>query len=257
MAAPKQALRAEVRAVLDFALTQVGVRETGTNRGREVEAYLASVDNPPGAPWCAAFIHYCIERAVPKPTPWVRTAYCPTIAAWADDLEILCPEPVAGDAFLLYSAGRARHTGFVVEVTGTSFRTCEGNTNTGGSAEGVGVFRRTRNIGPSLRYVRWPLLLPNPRPQPGHFALYLEAKKLAEIPVIRGRAFCPVRLWGNAMGYRVRWDNETQTVQYDRETLDSPVTVIDGVGHAPVRRLAAFSNRRLEVDPERHTVTVL
>ena len=51
-------------APLDVALSQVGVRERGTsNRGPEVDRYLASVGISTGAPWCAAFTSWCRQRA--------------------------------------------------------------------------------------------------------------------------------------------------------------------------------------------------
>lgn len=51
-------------APLDVALSQVGVTERGTsNRGPEVDRYLASVGITTGAPWCAAFTSWCRQAA--------------------------------------------------------------------------------------------------------------------------------------------------------------------------------------------------
>ena len=52
-------------ATLKFAASQVGVMEDppGSNRGKEVEQYLASVGVAPGNAWCAAFVYFCVEQA--------------------------------------------------------------------------------------------------------------------------------------------------------------------------------------------------
>jgi hypothetical protein len=51
-----------------------------------------------------------------------------------------------GDIFILAYAHGAGHTGIVEKVTGDSIITIEGNTNGGGSREGIGVFSRRRKI---------------------------------------------------------------------------------------------------------------
>jgi hypothetical protein len=45
--------------------------------------------------------------------------------------------------FILATSGGAGHTGLVEAVEGQYLVTIEGNTNEGGSREGIGVFRRT------------------------------------------------------------------------------------------------------------------
>ncbi len=257
------ALRPEVQAVLFTALSQVGVREAGSNRGPQVEAYLQSTDNPPGAPWCCAFTWWVFQQTLssqfPKlAIPYVKSAYCPTVMAWADDLDLLRDSPAPGDTFLLIYAGRARHTGFVLDVTSNRFATIEGNTDLAGSTNGDGVYRRSRAVSPGYQFVRWPALLPplDPPPAVGKFALYHAKTRLGDVPVIAGRSMCPVRLWGNEFGYSVRWDADLQTVFYDSHPLDSPVTLIDGIGHAPVCALAAFSHRQVSVDPAKKSITI-
>ena len=52
-----------------------------------------------------------------------------------------------GDIFLVQkTATDWMHTGIVLSVSGDCFETIEGNTNTGGSSNGIGVFKRTRNF---------------------------------------------------------------------------------------------------------------
>jgi hypothetical protein len=47
-----------------------------------------------------------------------------------------------GHIFVIDTGGGHGHTGLVLEVAGGKSITIEGNTNDGGSREGVGVFRR-------------------------------------------------------------------------------------------------------------------
>lgn len=49
-----------------------------------------------------------------------------------------------GQIFILSSGGGFGHTGLVESVNGGFLVTIEGNTNEGGSREGIGVFRRNR-----------------------------------------------------------------------------------------------------------------
>jgi len=146
---------------LDVARSQVGVREVplGSNAGPAVERYLASTGTPKGSAWCAAFVNYCIEEAAHKlgaREPWIRTAGCDEIKSWARRNKVLFERPEVGDVFLHFSPGDdADHTGFVTSVANGYFGTVEGNTNNGGSREGIGVFSRKRPVSEAYRFVRW------------------------------------------------------------------------------------------------------
>ncbi|HZP82234.1 MAG TPA: CHAP domain-containing protein [Chthonomonadaceae bacterium] len=159
--APENELSSDlgVRAVL-LAAQSVGVREEppGSNWGRAVKVYLASVGIATPAPWCAAFVNYKIHQAAQQlgvTTDWPRTGYCPTIAAWAKRNRRFLALPQPGCVFLVRdSAGRYRHTGFVSEVHADgTVSTVEGNSNDTGSAEGIGVFSLRRSTA-RLRFVR-------------------------------------------------------------------------------------------------------
>ncbi len=63
------------------AIDNVGVQETGDNRGKAVEVYQASTTPPvpPGSPWCAAFVVYRLRNAAHDlaleiPADWPRSA---------------------------------------------------------------------------------------------------------------------------------------------------------------------------------------
>ena len=155
-----EALPSIATAALAIARTQIGVREqpTGTNRGPEVDKYLLTTGLDPAAgsyPWCIAFVYWCFNEAareagVAHPLPktagvlthWRKAGergvrrITTTEAAMRPDLV----QP--GHVFIMdYGAG-VGHAGVVVEVRGGKLVTIEGNTNDGGSREGIGVFQR-------------------------------------------------------------------------------------------------------------------
>jgi hypothetical protein len=260
-AAVASKLRPEVQAVLDVARSQLGVRETSRNSGPQVDGYLRAVDNPPGAPWCASFVYWCIREGMKRfpavPIPYVKSAYCPTVLTWAQDLGLVHTDPAPGDTFLLLYGGRARHTGFVAEVLQTNVRSLEGNTDPAGGSDGDGVYQRARPISAAYQYVRWADLLPPlQQAETGRFALVFEGKQVGIIPVIQGRAFAPVRLWGELVGQVVKWNPEIQTCSLDNKPIDSPITLIDGKGHAPLRVLASLAHKAVNVDPDARTIVV-
>ena len=67
-------------------------------------------------------------------------------------LGLVDKKPQAGDLFLLLNKNKqTHHIGFVTEALPESeFRTIEGNTNTGGSDNGDGVYERVRNVADSV-----------------------------------------------------------------------------------------------------------
>ena len=52
-----------VRKVQQIYTSQIGVRESPSNAGLEVEKYLRYVNLPKGNPWCAAFVCWVFGRA--------------------------------------------------------------------------------------------------------------------------------------------------------------------------------------------------
>ncbi len=138
-----------------------GVREdpVGSNRGKDVEAYLASVGLPGGNSWCAAFVYWCSNRAAAtlgRTDPLFRTGGClahwngapgqgakriGTADATADPSRVR-----PGMIFIMDHGGGFGHTGLVERVAGGTITTIEGNSNNAGSREGIGVFRLSRKI---------------------------------------------------------------------------------------------------------------
>ncbi len=132
---------------LRIAVTQVGVRETSRNSGPEVDAYLSSVGQPPGRPWCAAFVHWCFDvgaASVNLGNPCPHTAGA--LRLWAlSPAKAQHEEPEPGDVFVIDHGHGLGHVGFVLAVGPTGhLDTIEGNTAPNGAREGDGVYQRTR-----------------------------------------------------------------------------------------------------------------
>jgi len=150
-----------MKAVIEFAITQIGVRESplGSNRGREVDQYLRAVGlNPVGNSfaWCVAFTHFCYLKAAEslrQDNPHIKTAgvldHWNKAGRTTGVLRITKSEAVAdpslvkpGSLFIIDFGGCIGHSGMVIEITSGRLVTIEGNTNDNGSRNGIGVFRR-------------------------------------------------------------------------------------------------------------------
>lgn len=148
-----------LETVLKIAVKEIGVKEDPPfrNRGKKVEEYLASVGLNGGFPWCMAFVYWCYEQAAQKmkiANPTVKTggvlnhwneAGRRNIPRITRQQAINNPALVKpGMIFIIDTGdpGGAGHTGLVEKVVGGKLVTIEGNTNTDGSREGIGVFRR-------------------------------------------------------------------------------------------------------------------
>ncbi len=149
------------RAAIEFAITQIGVMEKplGSNRGPEVDGYLAAVGLNPAAgsfAWCVAFTHFCYRKAAEElglQNPHIKTAG--VLDHWnrsgakpqvvrvthtraADDPSLVKP----GSLFIIDLGRGMGHSGLVMEVKNGRLVTIEGNTNDNGSRNGIGVFKR-------------------------------------------------------------------------------------------------------------------
>lgn len=152
---------------LGVAGTQVGQMEQppGSNRGPMVDEYLRAAGIDPlhsevgGRAWCMAFLYWVFKTAatsmsVANPLP--RTAGCLDHWSRARTIpgarRILASEASAdprlikpGLIFILDFGGGLGHAGIVERVApGGRLSTVEGNSNTDGSRNGVGVFRLDR-----------------------------------------------------------------------------------------------------------------
>ena len=152
-----------VAALLDIAGDEVGVLEQppGSNRGPRVDQYIRTAGLDPtqdSFPWCVCFVFWCFSQAamrvsginlMPKTAGvhicWQNSQNIPGIRivpaqAARNNPALIKP----GMAFFIDTGGGRGHTGIVAANVNSLLETIEGNTNDGGSREGVGVFRRTR-----------------------------------------------------------------------------------------------------------------
>ena len=119
---------------------------------------MASVGlNPAGQfAWCVAFVYFCFEQAAKKlgrSNPMIKTggvldhwnrAGTQGVSRITNARAINNPSLVKpGQIFAISLGGGLGHTGLVERVAGGKLVTIEGNTNDGGSRDGIGVFRRS------------------------------------------------------------------------------------------------------------------
>ena len=122
------------------------VKETsGANDGPWVEAIQRTTGNKRGDPWCASWVNFVLQIAYSGRSPLPVTASCDVILEWARKQGRIVETPEPGDVFLVMRTPTdAVHTGFVSRDTAHTVGTYEGNTNSGGSRDGWGVFARER-----------------------------------------------------------------------------------------------------------------
>lgn len=140
---------------LALALAAYHIREQGgNNKGRVVEALLRWAGGSAGMPWCAATVDYIYETAcilAGEPMVLNPGLSCSAFAAQAKKLGRLFTDvklALPGDFFILNGGDSGyKHTGVIVAACSAEgdFPTVEGNTNDAGSAEGDGIYERTRN----------------------------------------------------------------------------------------------------------------
>lgn len=146
------------KEVVAFATTQIGVLEKplGSNSGPEVNKYLAAVGLGPGHFWCVAFTYFCYQQAaghlgVANPhvktagvlDHWNRAKTQPGATRITTNAAINNPALVTpGSLFIIDNGGGFGHTGIVAGIVSGLLETIEGNTNSGGSSNGIGVFKR-------------------------------------------------------------------------------------------------------------------
>lgn len=143
-----------LKRVVEIAVTQIGEMEKpkGSNWGHPVKEYLAAVGINFPAAWCAAFVYWCFQNAcneAGKTNPLVKTGGVLNHWSNTSGKKITTAQATAnpslvkpGHIFILSTGGGLGHTGLVESVSGGFLVTIEGNTNEGGSREGIGVFRR-------------------------------------------------------------------------------------------------------------------
>lgn len=150
--------RTDVKKVYE---SQLHVREkSGKNDGVEVERYLRYTGLGKGNAWCAAFVCWTLgEASVINP----KNAWSPTLVpisklVYENKSKIYNGTPQCGDVFGIYYSNlkRVGHVGFIDSWSDGSYTiTVEGNTNSAGSREGDGVYRKRRLKSQIYRVANW------------------------------------------------------------------------------------------------------
>lgn len=145
--------------MVELARAEVGVEEVnGTNRGKRVDEYKAATNLPPHEswPWCAAFVCWLVREAM-RACGGAYTFQRPTTAgAWdlerwsrEQDASTQTRKPAGSDIqagdILCFTFS---HTGLAISAPDErgNVTTIEGNTDSAGSREGGGVFRKVRHV---------------------------------------------------------------------------------------------------------------
>ncbi|WP_274911815.1 hypothetical protein [Streptomyces sp. WZ-12] len=134
---------------LDFinsAKAQVGYREGANNWNKYGQWYR---DN--NEPWCAQFVSWNANEAGILNTKVPKYEGCSAGVAWYRNKGRFTDYPVVGGP-VFYGSGGGSHTGICVAYSSSTITTIEGNTNTDGSAEGNGVYLKTRSRQSSYVY---------------------------------------------------------------------------------------------------------
>lgn len=133
--------------LIEVAESQIGVRETSHNAGKDVEKFQKVIGGADREPWCVSFVQWvtqqvCNELGVRNPLPkteHVQTLYTSVRAYYRS------PNPARGFAFIQRTRGTDNgHTGFCKAMATLTIPTVEGNTNPSGSREGDGVYNNSR-----------------------------------------------------------------------------------------------------------------
>jgi hypothetical protein len=133
-------------SVLTIAKAQVGYRE-GYSGGNwnNIEKYAPQVPGlewAQGQPWCAVFVSWVAMKAGAAAL-YPRTASVVAAEAWWKQAGRWSEYPAVGAQVIFGTSGHT-HTGIVIAYDATTITTVEGNTNNDGSAEGNGVYLKTR-----------------------------------------------------------------------------------------------------------------
>jgi len=155
----------KMKALVDIALSQVGVQEHGGNNdGRVVRMYQDVIGKPEKEPWCVSFIQWCVREIEEKYQ--IKTVLFPTESSqllWHKTPKIArveIPEPgciVVWTKFKGDTPLSIGHVGIVKEILPNGWMlTVEGNTSPGDGIqrEGDGVFLKRRKVHQTTGYMR-------------------------------------------------------------------------------------------------------
>jgi hypothetical protein len=130
--------------VVAIAKTQVGYHEGRSGaHWNNVQKYAPSLGFANGQAWCDTFVNFLFWLADVAVPAGAKSAGCAVSAAAYKRAGRWTEYPVVG-AEVFYGPGGGTHCGVVTGYDDTHIHTIEGNTNINGSAEGDGVYVKTR-----------------------------------------------------------------------------------------------------------------
>ncbi len=137
--------------ILSVAKSQLGNAEIpkGSNWGKHVQKYLASVGINFPASWCMSFVYWCVNEACKEAgVENVLFKSGGVLNVWSNTPKTMRQTtPKRGDIFIMDFGGGKGHTGFVASVAGDRIQTIEGNAAPeNGGREGYIVCRKDRKI---------------------------------------------------------------------------------------------------------------
>lgn len=268
-----------IRAVLAAAEADMSVREKppGSNDHPRIRKALALCGLGPRYRYCAAMVAlWGVEALGQSAWPLPRTADCDVLLAFARKRGILNRTPEVGDVGLLLRPGDhddAFHAflvrGLGGDGDGPRFATYEGNTNSGGSADGDGCYRRERTDTQHIVFVRWPLLLDDLEQDKARpWRLVVEVGKPKEIAFATrdGVGYCRLRSFLNltmgeeATATKLGWDARHGVVTWEGDPLPSSVRTLRDENSETWASVAdmcsVFSDFALTRDPANRLVQV-
>ena len=139
----------KVNLIIDEAVKHINVREaTGNNDGYWVEKFLKITGLPKGHPWCAAYTSYVHNQAgamAPKSArvvDWFNRNVV-WLKKYGDIPENFDKSGMVGGLYYEH-LGRLGHIFIILGEDKNNYYTIEGNTNSYGSREGDGVYKKIR-----------------------------------------------------------------------------------------------------------------
>ncbi len=132
--------------VIAAARAEIGYREGRSNghwnNDQKFSKQVPGLEWSDDQPWCATFVAWCAMKAKVSDL-FPRTASCDAGGQWFKDRGRWSTYPAVGAQVFFGTPSDLSHTGIVVSYTDTEIVTIEGNTNSSGSREGDGVYRKT------------------------------------------------------------------------------------------------------------------
>lgn len=244
---------------VDIALKYVGVTEEplGSNRGELIDQWNTAVGVPVGSFWCASFVS-AVVRDFEKSGidfPLQQSASCDVWLKQAKSHAMTSIKPETGALFLICpSVNDATHIGIVGHNVDGVWHTIEGNSNMGGSRNGISVVNRPNGINRNnIIYVNWMSRIEEANDMPWHVVF---PNTTVEAVNVSGSTYIPLR------AAIVACDGNDDFLTYDGQPLyrgnkvPCKLIVLNGKTHVPVRQFMHWAELDYEVFSATHTIKV-